>query len=147
MSETMTHDCGQRWAVVPSILKAHPGYRTEPTTVVVPQEGVYGERLAPRPVQSSRWISEGASAYLDWTQTAVEIRYTWTCLCGEPAVYVMRRSHRVTCLACKGNPSGNAPSPSSTFQVRSACPCCGHGGFHYLYAGTTSPCGASPEDA
>lgn len=140
-----TCSCGQRYAVVPSNLKAHPGYRTEPQSVTVPTEDIQGNRTGTtQRTLTSRWISEGPSLSLSRTETQTEVTYSWACPCGATPSVATPRRHQVPCGAC-GGPRSTAPSPSALFRNSGgACPCCGHAGYHWVPWGETTPCGNTP---
>lgn len=144
MSITVTcPDCQQPWAVVPGIAKAHPGRRSEPVMVTVPDEDVYGRRhgMVTRP--SSHWISNGPSASLVHMLSAdgMETIYAWSCLCGKGLEY---RTPALETVACQhGSKTGNGcavnairVNPPADLYVNAryggACPCCGHQGTHTI---------------
>lgn len=136
--------CSQLWAVVPGIKRAHPGHTTPPVMVEVPREDIYGNRLGGHDrIPSSRWISDGPSATLDYQDVGgPENAYAWSCLCGQaleyrvPAVDVVACQHGTTEVTRgKGcRVYRDTINPPSDFHINPrhgmACPCCGHQGTH-----------------
>lgn len=154
MAEQITCQCGANWAPVPSIGKAHNGHRTEPRSVLVPDEDVYGNRRGMVTRQSSHWVQEGPSVPLRRQETDREVRYTWACTCGATMFLVTRRSYLVDCRHGV-TPDGQATvcavaairkNPPADLYVNprygGACPCCGHQGTHWVTLDKAAPCGA-----
>lgn len=152
MSITVTcENCQQPWAVVPGIRKAHPGHTSEPRTVLVPDEDVFGNRLGMVQRQTAHWISDGPSAVLtrvdDGGPTWAD---TWTCLCGTTLAHTSAAWETVPCQHNAGTTGMCAVrairvNPPHDLYVNAryggACPCCGHQGTHLVRRGTPAPCG------
>lgn len=133
--------CSQSWAVVPSILKAHPGYRSEPVSTVTVPLDIYGNpsgKTSPR--MSSRWISQGESAQMTQVQSPDALTvYAWTCTCGQSLTYEAPALEIITCSYAAG-PSGlcyvadRRTNPPEDLHVNpghgGSCVCCGLNGQH-----------------
>ena len=142
MSITITCPAdGQPWAVVPGILKAHPGRQSEVTMATVPNEDIYGSRLGgTHQVPSSRWLSDGPSASLTTmtSQDGLETIYVWSCLCGKGLEYRVPAMELVDCApgGTTCSKRANQINPPADLYVNprhgGACPCCGHQGTHWV---------------
>lgn len=147
--------CLRAWVVVPSTMKAVPGYRTQPTSVKVPTEDVYGNRVGPdHMVESSQFIRQGAPVALAIQGDDRFTAYVWTCPCGSTLRYEVPTVHTVPCQheagptgVCRVRDLQERPPMDRYVNPRhgAACPCCGHLGVHHLRLGQTARCGATPE--
>lgn len=150
--ETTCSNCQTTWVVVPGILKAHPGRRSETVAVRVPDKDVFGRTHGTILRESSRWISAGPSAVLEHTQDDQWSIYTWACLCGAPMEYRTARWYVVACQHNAGDTgmcwkAATRKNPPADFYVNprygAACPCCGQQGTHMVTLGNAAPCGAT----